>query len=92
MQSDKGQILKKYEAVNPSTGYVRLKKVKMAMDEYAKQQSIAFIIWAVENHSIPFEGFSLNTFTDNREPEIFLDGEEAPVSKLYEKFAETISQ
>jgi hypothetical protein len=34
--------------------------VLKAMEEYAKEESIAFLKWAVDNHSIDFEGFSLS--------------------------------
>ena len=59
-----------------------------AMDIYAEQTSIEFICWAVKNHSVPFEGFSLNFFT-NGDVKIFVNHEEITIQQLYSLFKQS---
>lgn len=68
-------------------GYAVNNDVEEAMDMWAKRQAIEFIVWAVKNYSVEFEGFSLNFFT-NGEAKIFVNHEEITIEQLYNLFLE----
>lgn len=57
-----------------------------AMDEYAKQEAIEFLKWAVNEHSVDCEGFSLsgNRFLGGDTK--FVNGEELTMSQFYELY------
>lgn len=52
----------------------------------AKQEAIAFLKWAVENHSDDYEGFGLNGFTDNREETVFVNHEEITLRQFFDLY------
>jgi len=54
-----------------------------AMDEYAKVQAAAFIEWAVINHSVEYEGFSVPTWVGEWPDKI-----ECSPEQLYNLFLE----
>ncbi len=62
---------------------------KHILDSYAEQEkkkdSVAFLLWCVNNHS-HYEGFSVNKFNDNRQETIFVNNEEISLDQLYQLY------
>jgi len=67
------------------------RNVYAAMDEYAKQEAIEFLKWAVNEHSVDCEGFSLsgNRFLGGDTK--FVNGEELTMSQFYELYLKSKS-
>lgn len=57
-----------------------------AMEDYAKQECIEFLRWAVKNHSVPFEGFSLSGNRLLGGDTKFVNGEELTMSQFYDLY------
>lgn len=57
-----------------------------SMDIYAKQEAIGFLKWAVENHSVPYEGFSLSANRSLGGDTKFVDGKEITITQFYELY------
>ena len=62
-----------------------------AMDEYAKQECIEFLKWAVKEHSVPFEGFSLSGNRLLGGDTKFVNGEELTMSQFYDLYLQSKS-
>jgi hypothetical protein len=62
-----------------------------AMDEYAKQECIEFLKWAVKEHSVSFEGFSLSGNRLLGGDTKFVNGEELTMSQFYELYLQSKS-
>lgn len=64
-----------------------------AMDRYAEQMAIDFLIWAVDNYSVHCEGFNINEFNNGRESTVWsTDGDEIPISKLYQIYLKSLEK
>ena len=60
-----------------------------AMDDYAKQECIEFLKWAVNEHSVPFEGFSLSGNRLLGGDTKFVNGEELTMSQFYDLYLQS---
>lgn len=59
-----------------------VKQEELRGKEKAKQECIEFLKWAVKNHSVDYEGFSLSLF-NNGDVKKFVDGEELTMDEFY---------
>lgn len=57
-----------------------------AMDDYAKQECIEFLKWAVEEHSDPYEGFSLSGNILLGGDTKYVNGKELTMNQFYELY------
>ena len=60
-----------------------------AMDEYAKQECIEFLKWAINEHSADYEGFSLSANRLLGGDTKFVNGEELTMSQFYELYLQS---
>jgi len=68
-----------------------VKWIYPAIDEYAKQEAIEFLKWAVENHSVDCEGFSLSGNKSMGGATKFVNGEELSIGQFYELYLKSKS-
>ena len=68
---------------------IYFERAKTAMDEYAKQDGIEFLKWAVKNHSVDYEGFNLSGNRLLGGDTIFVNGEELTMSQFYDLYIQT---